>query len=93
MNRFEYALTEQQYQRFVQDPNTTAEIDNLGRLLGVDVRDGNVKGESWVFDGKCEGTARLIEKDGGHAISIQIKKKPWYLFDWFLDWGFRKALK
>jgi hypothetical protein len=37
---FKYPLTDQQHARFVNDPDTTGEIDNLGRVLGVDVIDG-----------------------------------------------------
>lgn len=94
MSRFTYQLTYDQYCRFVNDPNTTGEIDNLGRLLGVDIKDGPFRGTTWVFTGKCEGSAKLVDINSVlYGIVIDVNKKPWYLFDWVLDWGFKKALK
>jgi hypothetical protein len=90
--KFTYELSRQQYNRFVDDPNTTGEIDNLGRVLGVKVTDGPEKGTSWVFTGQCAGEARLYELAVRYYIVINVTKKPWYLPGFVLDWGFKKAL-
>lgn len=93
--KFEYLLTEQQYRRFVDDPNTTGEIDNLARMLGTNVHQvppllSQVAME-WTFDGSCKGRAQLFSEPRG--ICIDVVKKPWWLPRFILDAGFRKALK
>lgn len=93
--KFEYGLTEQQYRRFVDDPNTTGEIDNLARVLGTNVHQvppllSKVAME-WTFDGACKGRAQLFAVPRG--IRIDITKKPWWIPRFILDLGFRKALK
>jgi hypothetical protein len=90
--KFTYELSRSQYKRFVDDPNTTGEIDNLGRILGVAVKDGPDKGVSWVFTGKCEGAANIYELSYHYYLVIIVNKKPWYLPRFVLDYGFRKAL-
>jgi hypothetical protein len=90
--KFTYELSRQQYVRFTDDPNTTGEIDNLGRLLGVTVKDGPTKNASWVFTGKCEGSADLYQFKLQYYLVINVTKKPWYLPRFILDYGFRKAL-
>jgi hypothetical protein len=90
---FKYQLTKKQHSRFVNDPNTTGEIDNLGRVLGVDVKDGPDKGTSWVFSGRCAGTARLADVGSTNWLLIELTKKPWWLPAFVLDFGFREALK
>ncbi len=93
--KFKYPLTESQYRRFVDDPNTTGEIDNLARVLGTDVHQvppllAQVAME-WTFSGACKGRAELFSEPQG--IVIDVFSKPWWL-PWFvLDWGFRRALR
>jgi hypothetical protein len=97
MTIFRYPLTDQQYARFVNDPNTTGEIDNLARVLGVNVIElpPNSTGIAmrWVFTGKCEGDAYLVNIGPLHTCVVEVRKKPWWLFDFVLDYGFRKVLK
>lgn len=90
---FKYQLTDQQHARFVSDQNTTGEIDNLGRMLGVVVTDGPDRGVSWLFSGRCVGSARLIDLGEAHWLLIEVTRKPWWLPAFVLDWGFREALK
>ena len=93
--KFEYGLTEQQYRRFVDDPNTTGEIDNLARVLGTNIAEAdpimpNIAMQ-WTFSGSCVGAAYLYKTP--RAIRIDVTRKPWYIPNFVLDWGFREALK
>lgn len=92
--KFVYQLTASQYARFVDDPNTTGEIDNLARVLGTEVKQINPPRDdiamAWTFDGSCKGTAQLFK---AMCIRIDVFSKPWWLPGFVLDYGFRKALK
>jgi hypothetical protein len=97
---FRYQLTKDQFQRFVLDPETTAEINLQSKLIGVKVEEHACFLDNavtqWTFGGTCEGGAALFRFCEGvterYEIIIRVDKAPWYLPRFVLDIGFRKAL-